>query len=75
MAKVIYNPKDENEVFEDIGEGTYFDYRGSLYLLVDEQEGLVFDFDKGMSFNWYNEFDAEAVIKTISSDRITIRVD
>lgn len=75
MAKVIYNPEDENEVFEDIGEGTYFDYRGSLYLLVDEQRGLVFDFADETSFIWYNDFDAEAVIKTISSDRITIKVD
>ncbi len=75
MAKVIYNPKDENEVFEDIGEGTYFDYRGSLYLLVDEQRGLVYDFNEEIPFIWYNEFDAEAIIKTISSDRIIIRVE
>jgi hypothetical protein len=75
MTKVIYAPNDENEVFCDIGEGTYFDYKGSLYLLVDEQRGLVFDFADETSFIWYDEFDAETVIKTISSDRITIKVD
>ena len=75
MAKVIYNSKEENEIFCDISEGTYFDYKGSLYLLVDEQRGLVFDFADETSFIWYNDFDAETVIKTISSDRITIKVD
>ena len=75
MAKVIYNPKDENEVFEDIGEGTYFDYRGSLYLLVDKQRGLVFDFKEEIPFLWYNEFDAGKVIKTIASNRVTIKVN
>ena len=75
MAKVIYAPKDKNEVFCDIGEGTYFDYEGTLYLLVDEQRGIVFDFYQGISFVWYDEFEAEAIIKTISSDRITIKVD
>lgn len=75
MTKVIYDPNDKNEVFCDIGEGTYFDYEGTLYLLVDEQRGIVFDFEKEMPFVWYDEFDAEAIIKTISSDRITIKVD
>jgi len=75
MAKVIYTPEDENEVFCDIGDGTYFDYKGTLYLLVDEQEGIVFDFEKEMPFVWRDEFDIEAIVKTISSDRITIKVD
>ena len=75
MAKVIYNSKDKNEVFCDIGEGTYFDYEGTLYLLVDEQRGIVFDFEGGYSFLWEDDFDGEARVKTISSDRITIKVD
>lgn len=75
MTKVIYAPKDENEAFCDIGEGTYFDYEGTLYLLVDEQRGIVFNFEKELPFVWYDEFDAEEMVRTISSDRITIRVD
>ena len=75
MAKVIYTPADKGEVFYDLGEGTYFGYKGTLYLLVDEQRGLVFDFEEGISFYWRDEFDNEAPVKSISSDRITVMVD
>lgn len=75
MAKVIYTPKDECELFIELGEGTYFDYRGTLYLLVDEQRGLVFDFEKEMSFIWFDEFNDDVPVKSISSDRITVKVD
>jgi pimeloyl-ACP methyl ester carboxylesterase len=76
MTKVIYAPNDENEVFCDIGEGTYFDYKGSLYLLVDEQRGLVFDYadeiksgvllvhgDKAFSY-----YASEKVMKMVKGD-------
>lgn len=75
MAKVIYTPKDECELFIELDEGTYFDYRGTLYLLVDEQRGLVFDFEKEMSFIWLDEFNDDVPVKSISSDRITVKVD
>lgn len=75
MAKVVYTPKDECETFIELGEGTYFDYKGTLYLLVDEQRGIVFDFEEGMSFVWFDEFDDDAPVKSISSDRITVKVD
>ena len=75
MANVIYNPKDSGKIFNDLIEGTYFDYKGLLYLLVDEQRGIVFDFADETSFAWCDEFDDDAPVKIISSDRVTIKVD
>lgn len=75
MAKVIYTPDDVGTVFDDIGEGTYFDYTGTLYLLVDEDRGLVFDFEDEVSFKWTDEYDLDTRVQPIASDRITIKVD
>ena len=81
MTKVIYDPNDKNEVFCDIGEGTYFDYEGTLYLLVDEQRGIVFDFEKEMPFYkdcttvWIDYFNGDGptiqkVIETLKDGKI-----
>lgn len=75
MAKVNYTPRDKNEVFCNLSEGTYFDYLGTLYLLVCEQNGIVFDFVDGASFCWYNVYASDTPVRTISSDKITIQVD
>lgn len=75
MAKVIYTPKESGKTFDNLIEGTYFDYKDTLYLLVDEQRGIVFDFVDGTSFAWCDEFDGDVPVKIISSDRVTIKVD
>ena len=75
MAKVIYTPKESGETFDNLIEGTYFDYKDTLFLLVDEQRGIVFDFVDGTSFAWCDEFDGDVPVKIISSDRVTIKVD
>ena len=75
MTKVIYNSTNKGTPFDELAEGTYFDYEGSLYLLVQEYKGVVFDFEDETSFNWYDEFDADTQVIPIASDRVTITVN
>lgn len=75
MAKVIYTPENVKPAFCDLSEGTYFDYEGSLYLFVDEDRDLVFDFEEEISFRWTDEYDLDAKVQPIASDRVTIKVD
>lgn len=74
MTKVIYNQTSKGIPFDELAEGTYFDYEGSLYLLVEEYKGVVFDFEDETSFRWGDEFDADTRVIPISSDRVTITV-
>jgi hypothetical protein len=76
MAKVIYDSKNTNTTFNDLKEGDYFDYEGSLFLFVDDSRGgLVFDLEEGYSFYWCDEFNADTPVLIINPSRITIEVD
>jgi len=75
MTKVIYNSNNASKAFDELDEGTYFDYEGSLYLLVDEYRGIVYDFEDESSFKWCDEFDADTKVLPIASNRVTIKVD
>ena len=75
MAKVIFNLNNTDKAFDELADGEYFEYDGSLYLLTDGYRGIVFDFEDELSFKWCDEFDADTQVRPISSDRITIKVD
>lgn len=75
MANVIYNSNVEGKAFCVLAEGTYFNYQGNLFILVDECSGHVFSFNDDNVFCWYDDFDSQAIVQPISSDRITVRID